>query len=147
MPTILPTNHPTIDRTYLKALLTISPTSLSILPHYQSFLTINPSYLRALPNTSVALPKPLNTTKILTDIATPSKMSTYSECLASFTSWPRASPSPNGLVRAGLGHKPMSESPDNVICKTCKSCVCDWEPEDNPELELHILHPKSCSSL
>ncbi len=73
-------------------------------------------------------------------------MSIYDECLASFSSWPHTSPAPEDLARLGLSHRPTSKMPDNVICKKCKTCLCDWEPEDDPELELHILH-QSCSRL
>ena len=41
---------------------------------------------------------------------------------------------------------PISEYPDRVICKTCKDNLCDWKPEDDPKLELHI-HYLRCSLL
>ena len=41
---------------------------------------------------------------------------------------------------------PTNEYPDRVICKTCKDNLCDWGPEDDPKLELHIHHYR-CSSL
>ncbi len=67
-------------------------------------------------------------------------MPLYSERLASFTEWPHALPRPENLAKAGFSHRPTSEKPDNVICKICKDCLCDWEPEDDPELELYIHH-------
>ena len=73
-------------------------------------------------------------------------MSTYEECLASFTAWPHTSPTPKQMARAGFIHMPTSEYPDRVICKTCKDNLCDWRPEDDPKIELHIHHLR-CSPL
>ena len=70
-------------------------------------------------------------------------MSTYTECLASFASWPHTSPTPEDLAKAGLSHQPTSKYPDTVICQVCNTRLCDWEPEDDPELE-HLIYSGSC---
>ena len=76
-------------------------------------------------------------------------MSTYADRLASFTAWPYASPTPEQLARAGFIHMPTNEHPDNVRCSRCsddEGNLCDWKPEDDPKLQLHIHHLR-CSKL
>ena len=71
-------------------------------------------------------------------------MSTYGRRLISFSSkWPHASPSPKDLAEAGFSYCPTSELLDNVICKLCKTQLCDWEPADDPMQE-HYRRSKSC---
>ena len=71
-------------------------------------------------------------------------MSTFEERLASFTDeWPHTVPSPEALADAGFSHQPTSKQPDAVVCQVCKTCLVDWEPEDDPKEEHHI-RSKSC---
>ena len=70
----------------------------------------------------------------------------YRDRLATFASWPHASPTPKDLARAGFSYRPTSEDLDNVFCQICKQNLCDWQPADDPKIEHHILHP-GCSIL
>ena len=70
-------------------------------------------------------------------------MSTYTECLASFASWPHTSPTPEALAEAGFSHMPTASYTDNVVCRICNTRLFDWEPEDDPEFE-HLIHSGSC---
>ena len=74
-------------------------------------------------------------------------MSTYADRLASFTTWPHASPTAEQMARAGFKYTPTNEHPDNVDCRCGNgSGLYDWKPEDDPKLELHIYHHR-CSPL
>ena len=73
-------------------------------------------------------------------------MSTYADRLASFDNWPHTSPSPKDLAKAGFSHTPTDEHPDNVICKTCGNLICNWKPDYDPKIQLHIYHHR-CSTL
>ncbi|KAL2045128.1 hypothetical protein ABVK25_012197 [Lepraria finkii] len=70
-------------------------------------------------------------------------MSTYTECLASFVSWPHTSPTPEALAEAGFSHMPIAGCADNVVCRICNTRLFDWEPEDDPEFE-HLIYSGSC---
>ena len=113
--------------------------------HHQSCLTIASSCLRAFLNTSSTKILQHRHPTYLTE-SSPSKMSTYADRLASFTTWPHTSPTPKQMARAGFIHMPTSEYPDRVICMTCEDNLYDWKPEDDPKLKLHIHHLR-CSPL
>ena len=72
--------------------------------------------------------------------------SPYVDRLALFTEWPHTLPTPQDLARAGFSHTPTNEHPDNVVCNSCKDFLCDWQPEHDPRIQLHIHHYR-CSQL
>ena len=62
-------------------------------------------------------------------------MRSYEKRLATFISWPHASPQPTDLAKAGFEFVPSRHCRDKVRCTECLQYLGDWKPEDNPLLE------------
>ena len=72
-------------------------------------------------------------------------MPTYEERLATFTSWPHVSPTPQpaDLATAGFIYAPTHSFRDNVKCSTCRRNLDGWEPDDNAITE-HLKFSPNC---
>ena len=70
--------------------------------------------------------------------------------MATFTTWPHTSPTPQpqDLAAAGFLYYPRPTGslsfPDNVKCTICQLNLNEWEPNDDPVYE-HITHSPHCS--
>ena len=133
--TILSTNYPTNQPSYHQSYLPQSST------RYQSFLSIDPSYLRALLNTSAALPKSPNTdipTYILTDVLTDILTNMQNVSIRWIThqqipSTPNSSPTsaPTSTHTASPISSPKS-SPTHPYQDPHRHPKCQHMPKDSP---------------
>ena len=139
-------NSPFIDPSYLRALLTILP-SLSILPHHRSSLppsSARHSSLYQEPSTPRSDHFAVSSNLLRYSLAARSEISIYAKCLASFTDWSHASPTPGDLAGAGLSYKSTSKEQTMRYARDARSIHAIRRKDKQREIQGHPLNPTLC---